>query len=197
MEILTVLGKISELGMVALVAGLGAYYGDYLKEKGKNVATHEDIGKLTDQVKAVTQTTKEIEAKISNEVWDRQKRWELKREVLFEVSRKWAAADDALVACDSVLQVEIKQPEVNWAEQKLKATTEWNRVMAELDGAMFLAAIVCSAEVRDAGRALALFARKIQSAITKKDSEIYNKQQNELVIKMLDFQKLIRNELGV
>jgi hypothetical protein len=30
-----------------------------------------------DQVEAVTTATKQIEARISNEVWDRQKRWEM------------------------------------------------------------------------------------------------------------------------
>jgi len=65
----------------------GAYFGGYLTKKGENLATHEDIDKLVDQVRAVKQTTREIEAKISDEVWDRQKRWELKREVLFEATR--------------------------------------------------------------------------------------------------------------
>jgi hypothetical protein len=45
--------------------------------KGKNLATYEDIDKLVDLVEAVTTATKQIEARISNEVWDRQKRWEM------------------------------------------------------------------------------------------------------------------------
>jgi hypothetical protein len=49
-----------------LCAGVGAYFGGYLKKKGVNLATHEDIDKVLDQVRAVTTTTKEIEAKISN-----------------------------------------------------------------------------------------------------------------------------------
>jgi hypothetical protein len=51
----------------------------YLKKKGENLATHEDIGKLIDQVRAVTITTKEIEASISDRSWNRQKHWEMKR----------------------------------------------------------------------------------------------------------------------
>ena len=45
-------------------AGVGAYLGSYLKKKGENLATHEDIEIVLDQVRKVTQTTKEIEAKI-------------------------------------------------------------------------------------------------------------------------------------
>ena len=67
------------------------------KKKGENLATHEDIEKLKEQVRVVTTTTKEIEAKISTEVWDRQRRWEMKREVLFEASKSLARVCDALM----------------------------------------------------------------------------------------------------
>jgi hypothetical protein len=62
------------------------------------LATHEDIDKLVDQVRAVTQTTKEIEARISNEVWDRQKLWEMKREVVFDAMKRVVQADNALLS---------------------------------------------------------------------------------------------------
>src|ERR1700688_645275 len=60
---------------IILAAFLGSFLPGYMKKKGENLATHEDIKLLTDQVAAVTTTAKEIEAKISSEVWDRQKRW--------------------------------------------------------------------------------------------------------------------------
>jgi hypothetical protein len=63
-------------GLNFLISGGGAYFGAYLKKKGENLATHEDINKVLVQVRATTQATKEIEAKISSEVWDRQKLWE-------------------------------------------------------------------------------------------------------------------------
>ncbi len=57
-----------DMGLVVFVssglsAGAGAFIGSYLMKKGENLATHEDINKLVDQVKSVTQATKEIEAK--------------------------------------------------------------------------------------------------------------------------------------
>lgn len=39
--------------ITALMAGFGAYFGSYFKKKGENLATHEDIGKLVDQVRYV------------------------------------------------------------------------------------------------------------------------------------------------
>jgi hypothetical protein len=77
----------------------GSYFGAYFKKKGESLATHEDIDKVVDQVKAVTQTTKEIEAKISGEVWDRQKRWELKREVTFGARRRRALSKTRWLRC--------------------------------------------------------------------------------------------------
>ncbi len=79
-----------------IVSGAGAYLGSYLGKKGENLATHEDIDKLVDQVGALTKTSKEIEAKISSDMWDRQKRWELKRDVLFEARKQVALAQDKL-----------------------------------------------------------------------------------------------------
>ena len=80
---------------IALLLGLfsGSFLAEYLKRKGKNLATHEDIDKLVDQVRAVTRATKEIEAKISSDVWDRQKQWELKRDVLFMAAKRVSELD--------------------------------------------------------------------------------------------------------
>jgi hypothetical protein len=63
------------LALTTIGVWFAAYFGSYFHKKGENFATHEDIDKLVDQVRAVTTTTKQIEAKISNEVWDRQKQW--------------------------------------------------------------------------------------------------------------------------
>jgi hypothetical protein len=102
------------LALTTLSAFIGSYLGAYLRKKGENRAIHEDIAKLVDQVSAVTKATKDIEAKISNEVWKRQKRWELKREVLFEAAKRLAEVDDALLGFDSMLRM--GHPE--WTEVK-------------------------------------------------------------------------------
>ena len=68
--------------LTILCAGAAAYFGAYLKKKGENLATHEDIGKLVDQMKNVTQATKEIEGKITDDFWGKQRRWELHRDIL-------------------------------------------------------------------------------------------------------------------
>jgi hypothetical protein len=56
-----------ELLLVFVVAGGGAYLGSYLREKGKNLATREDIEKIT----LITEQTK---AEISRQLWEIQTR---------------------------------------------------------------------------------------------------------------------------
>lgn len=53
----------------------------YVSKKGENLATKEDVAELT-------RIAKEIEAKVSDEVWSRQRRWELKREAAFEALKE-------------------------------------------------------------------------------------------------------------
>ena len=109
-----------------IAAAAGAYLGAYLRKKGENLATHEDIEKLDDQVRVVTTTAKEIEAKISDELWNRQKRWELKREVLFEVAKSLAEIDGAIIGLDSLLQVETKPDELGWLQIESEKYAKWN-----------------------------------------------------------------------
>jgi hypothetical protein len=81
-----------------VTAGCGAYLGSYLKKKGENFATHEDIGKLVEQMKAVTHATKEIEAKISDDVWARQRRWELRRDIMLQAMDELTNMQGAMAA---------------------------------------------------------------------------------------------------
>ena len=59
---------------VGIVGIISTYIGAYLRKKGENLATHEDVDRLVAQVSAVTQVTKQIEAKVekSSKVYERQ-----------------------------------------------------------------------------------------------------------------------------
>ena len=81
-----------------LGGGIGAYVGSYLKKKAENLATHEDISKLVDQMKAVTQATKTIEATISIDLWSRQQRWEVQKAALLDTLKELASAEAAVWA---------------------------------------------------------------------------------------------------
>ena len=79
-------------------AGAGAYLGSYLKKKGANLATREDLDDLVEQMSAVTQATKAIEAQISDQAWNKQRHWEMKRDALFSAVQALGRADDTLIS---------------------------------------------------------------------------------------------------
>jgi hypothetical protein len=77
--------------MVSLLGGgLGGFVGTYFSKKGENLATKQDIAEIT-------QTTKDIEAKISSEYWVRQRNFDMKREAAFELLRQAANFQESVV----------------------------------------------------------------------------------------------------
>lgn len=98
-------------GLLTLVStfvgsGGGAYIEAYLKKKGENLATHEDVSKLVAQFSAVTQAAKDIEASISSDIRNRQRRWELKRDTLLVGKIQIAALDVALTNYKTFIETE-------------------------------------------------------------------------------------------
>jgi len=76
-----------EILLVPILGAAGAYIGSYLREKGKNLATREDLDKIVIQVERTTKVTEEIKASISGEQWVRQKRWDAKYQMLLPAGR--------------------------------------------------------------------------------------------------------------
>jgi hypothetical protein len=101
---------------VAVVSGVGAYVGAYLKKKGENLATHEDIDKLQQQVAAVTTTTKQIEATISGEVWRRERK-----------------AERQLKAIDAVTDLTTQFLQRSIADPKYEPDLEWYSAFGAAD----------------------------------------------------------------
>lgn len=187
--------------LLTLLAGaFGGYLVGYMRKKGENLATHEDIGKLTEQVAAVTKTAKEIEATISSDLWDRQKRWELKREVLFEATKRVAAADAALSAFDSFLHVEMtyeNKKDPNLIQESNKHGLRFLDAATALDETRLLVGAVCGPETKAAIEAFSQLTKAIGAAISKKDHEIHGKSLADLAQRRLAVGAAIRRELNI
>jgi hypothetical protein len=91
-------------------AFVGSYLGAYMKKKGQDRAIKEGFDEVLRQARETTAATKGIEAKISDNVWDRQKRWELKRDVLFDAVKKMAQLEEKLNYMRDVVQLEFDNP---------------------------------------------------------------------------------------
>jgi hypothetical protein len=191
-----------------LGAVLRPYLAGYATKKGESLATHEDIDKLVDQVKAVTEATKKIEAEISSGVWNKQKRWEMKREVLFEAARTISEIDDAMLGNSVMLREDrakekgwktlppSMEEQLSWAQIKNDRLMRWSRASSAFDVSRAFVAIVCSKEAALAFSELGAFASALASQMTQ-DAEAYDTGKPELFKKILLAQRAIRKELEV
>jgi hypothetical protein len=187
--------------LAALVgAFLGSFLAGYLKKKGENLATHEDIQKLVDQVSAVTTATQEIESKISGELWDRQKRWELKRDVVFEVTRNLSAVRNALADL-SVSHKMIKAsptpdaPPAHLLEDVVKESHRWFEVSRAFAESIMLVDLVCGPEL---GLALSGFDRNVSkvAADLDRNAGAFDESMKQMLTELRTLTALIRKELG-
>jgi len=140
-------------GLIAAIAG---FFSSYFKEKGKNYATKEDFDDLRIQQQELTRATKQVEARISNEVWDRKRGWELKRDALLEAARCVADVDAMLVRVDAVMKVKAQQPEASdrvksfLIEKQNESMQALNDADNELSRAHMIVSIVGSPKVSGA-----------------------------------------------
>jgi hypothetical protein len=133
-------------------AGCGAYFGAYLKKKGENWATHADIGKLVDQMAAVTTATKKIEAAISDDVWGRQRRWELKRDTILQTMDEISNIQgplSALTAAGVLLQVADDESRRSAAQERINTASQDIQLAAkDLFRSMYRIQLVCGVDVQ-------------------------------------------------
>ncbi|MGA3373709.1 MAG: hypothetical protein ABSC48_18325 [Terracidiphilus sp.] len=180
-----------------IFAGIGSYLGSYLKKKGENLATHEDLDKLVEQVAAVTQATKSIEAAISDDLWNKQKRWELKREVLFEAAKRLAEVDDALLCLNSVSKLDHQQIASDWEEKKGNAQQRWLKASRVFQETKVLVGIVCEKETIAAFDQFDSLGTNIFVKICKEGPEAYANSKTDYMRNLLAARATIRKELRV
>lgn len=126
-----------------IVAWLSWYLGPYLKVKAANLATHEDIQKLVDQVRE----TEIVKADISDRMWHRQAVWQYKREFYFEtfkiLSDMWTALADRATAEENS---KTEKQKVFWAELKVTAAEAYVDNLKQFIHQMHMAKVIMSHE---------------------------------------------------
>jgi hypothetical protein len=134
-------------------SGVAAYAGAYFKKRGEDKAITDGFAEVLRQTRETTEATKAIEAKITDKMWDRQKRWELRQDLLFEATREITKVRRSLLDLWQ-LQVETKRATVGGNSPLLLKRDElwanFNRVSDKFDELALVAEVICSQPVRDA-----------------------------------------------
>ena len=184
--------------IISFVGGwLGSFLGAYLKKKGENLATHEDINKLVAQVSAVTEATKQIEAKISNEVRDRQRLWEMKRDALLTLVKTESAAKEAWMSLAAARGTVKGQSPDNPAVIAIIGTAQrdWTTASAELDSARAQVSIVCEKDLATQLDSIILLMRETAIEISQGLGE-FDEQNSRLAKERVALRRAIRAELA-
>jgi len=176
--------------IIAFVGGwLGSFLGAYLKKKGENLATREDIDGLVEQVRAVTRATKEIEAKISDEVWGRQRVWEMKRDAFFALIKAESTAFDAILILESAYATAKNFPPESTASRdgKMKALQTWQIALTSFETARVQALLVCEPDVEKRLDSMDLLMKNTVNGIAKGEAEF-----SEYSLKLMQERKALR-----
>lgn len=193
--------KLIMWGFTTLIGAFtGSFLGAYLKEKGKNLATHEDLDKLVAQMTAVTQTTESIKAAISDDVWDRQKQWEMKRDALFEVVRTLGSLDDALLELFSAYNAALPEDDNRkqiFLENRVTRYTNWYEASIKFDAARFLAKLVCGRKVGNVLDECMNCIRAVSLKITQGEPANYSDSAIKRLTKIESVYASVRKELNL
>jgi hypothetical protein len=131
--------------VMMIAGGIGAYIGAYLKRKGENFATKEDFNSIVDQMKEMTLATKTIEARISDDVWNRQKHWEMKRDALFAVAETFHEARDRFISMLARYKaVQNTGGFENFRPEILEAKQQWLDSMTRFETRGHIASLICA-----------------------------------------------------
>jgi hypothetical protein len=189
------------LGMFLTAVGgfVGGYLGPYWAKSQEIRAIKDNFKELKRQAEATTAATKAIEAKITDDVWDRQQRWQMKRDVFFETTRKIAATKDKLTSLYSIYETDRQGLAANTPERqerRTKANTEFNDAVEGLDEAALLIDLVSEDELKRAIQEAGLFARRSADKISAGRPDLFLSSVNEFGSLLIALTRAMRKEIG-
>lgn len=114
----------AEFGYLLLVlvfAGTGSWIASYVREKGKNYATQEDVQKLT-------RLAEEVRAEVAGKAWLDQKRWDLRRDFYWQLLGLLSELSAAMQQYRAAIPAPAARQELN--TEGLKQLVEEGKVQA-------------------------------------------------------------------
>jgi len=187
------------VGALIFIVGLfgSSFLPSYMKKKGENLATKEDIQNLAAQTALLTQTTKDIEAQISDKVWNKQRQWEMKRNTLVSAVQALGRADAGLLRLATAYTLARRDGEEAWAQKIGETKLEWNNLINIYDEKWFAAELVCNKELAAAMRAAAVEIRLTAQKMFSEKVDDYIALGKPIHEKIGKVRELVRSELGI
>jgi hypothetical protein len=176
------------------------YLKSWASKKGENLATHDDIDKLVDQMRAVTTTTENIRTEIEKGFWDRKRHWEIKRDILFETARKAATEIDVLQELFAIYRTEgINEKaggEPRW-EKRIRIGDKWNETAAALEGMHLVVTASCQRDMMKAVGEFGIYMRDAAKQIMEEKPDSFTAIADELTKRSIAMAMGIRKELEI
>lgn len=178
-----------------IAAGVGAYVGSYLKKRGENLATKDDFDDLKEQTRQLTQATKEIEARISDQLWNRQRRWELKRDTLLEATKRLTEVNDAIYGWVAVMSYPQSRSKRDLDDELSAPVNRWIKAYDEYGTSVALAGIVCDEDTIAPLEKLAEFLGDVNENIHNQELIRVRTRLKELDTLVVTVKAAIRREI--
>jgi len=148
---------------------------------------------------AVTQSTESIRAAISDDLWDRQKRWELRRDTLIDIATKASNAKDVLVRLHAIYLTR-NNAAIEASPERVAIQTElqeaWHFAQNELQRMVVIASLACGAGVRTALADFAMVASDLALEIVGGQPEVLMTRSDDFAAKYNAVTKAMRKEIG-
>lgn len=188
----------TSLVVTAIVAGVSSFFGSYLKKKGENLATHEDMDKLLASVRIMTETTKEIEGRVSDTFLVKQKLRELQQEAIFKAIDQLSEVEIAMSELAGISGAMSREPNNQQLRSKrVEYHSIFHKAFREFCKAKTTVNVICAFDVQqrfaNIQRAMMLIAEHSMDSNIHNPNEMFETWGNALT----QLQDAIRHQLGI
>jgi len=184
---------------LTFLAGLaGGIFGGYLSKWGEIRAVHKQLDDVIKDTREIREATARVEATVSLELWDKQKRWEVRKEALFDVINELANISYALTRLTSSHESAKQYGQPNnafWLQQKTEAITNWTKASLSYDRAILLAMLVSGAESRPLLSLVNTLMGRAGKDVVNNDLDHLSKIEPQIVSGVKSLIEIFRKEL--